>query len=64
MQQAAAANAAAAAAAAAIQAAHLHMKLKENGASLTAPDAQSFPFSFPVGLAWPFQNPAQFPTKE
>ena len=65
MQQAAAANAAAAAATAAIQAAQLHMKLKENGASLTAPDAQSFPFSFPVGgMAWPFQNPAQFPTKE
>ncbi|KAL3788551.1 hypothetical protein ACHAW5_009397 [Stephanodiscus triporus] len=64
MQQAAAANAAAAAATAAIQAARLHMQLKENGGSIPAPDAKSFPFSFPAGMAWPFQNPAQFPTKD
>jgi hypothetical protein len=63
MQQAASANAAAAAASAAVQAAQLHMKLKENGGSLSM-DAQSYPFSFPVGMAWPFQNLAQFPKKE
>lgn len=64
MQQAAAANAAAAAATAAIQAAQLHIQLKENGGSMPAPDAKSFPFSFPAGMAWPFQNPAQFPRKD